>query len=184
MGQVTPILQVWTPDDADLDEPDVYLASMAASIDNGAGKRLQLQEKAIGLKAGFTFAGTLPNTLTIANVVITTTNGCFKQGLDIAGGVVTVETPGMYLVSGSLGVTNTTNHTARIELRKGATALVGDEIASNPNYYQAAKATTIVNCVAGDQLSMWICDTLGGAAVAANLSLTHFTVAMIQAVPQ
>lgn len=183
MGNVTSDLLIWTPDDQDKAKPDVYLAAMAQSIEDGAGARLRTQELAIGLKAGFSFAGTLPNTMTLANMLVTTSNGCFKQGLDIAGGVVTVITPGMYSISGALGVTNTTNHTARIELRKGNTVIAADEQMSSPNYYQSAKANTIVNCVAGDQLSMWICDTLGGAAVAGNLAMTHFTVAMIQAVP-
>lgn len=184
MGVVTPNLQIWTPDANDKDLPDVNMAAMASSIETGVGPRLQLQEQAIGLKAGFTSAPMLSSTMTTAAVTINSSNGSFKQGLEIAGGIVTVITPGMYLISGAVGVQNIANHTAKIELRKGATTLVADEMVSHITYYQAAKANTVVNCVEGDTLSMRIGDAFGGASVAANLALTHFTVVMIQAVPQ
>lgn len=184
MGNTTTDLQIWTPDEADLDEPDVYLATMSASIENGVGPRLQLQEMAIGLKAGFTSAPTLSSTMTVAAMTINSSNGSFKQGLGISAGVVTVITPGMYLMSGSVGIDNVAGHSAKMDLRKGATVIAADEVASNASYYAVAKQTTIVNCVAGDNLTMRIGDAAGGAAVGSNLSLTHFTVTMIQAVPQ
>lgn len=183
MGNVTTDLLIWTPDENDLAEPDVYLKTMAQSVEDGAGARLRLQELAIGLKAGFTSAPTLSSTLSVAAVTVNASNGSFAQGLTISGGIVTVATPGMYLVSGSVGVTNVASHTAKIELRKGSTALAADEQKSDATFFQAAKATTIVNCVAGDTLSMYIGDAAGGAAVASNLALTHFTVGMMQAVP-
>ena len=124
MGSTTADLLIWTPDDNDSAEPDVYLKTMAESIEDGVGDRLRLQELAIGLKAGFTSVpAALTSTLTVAPVTINASNGSFKQGLDISGGVVTVVTPGMYLVSGSLGVTNTAGHTAKMDIRKGATVL-------------------------------------------------------------
>lgn len=183
MGNVTSDLQIWTPDENDLAEPDVYLATMAQSLEDGVGDRLRTQEVAVGLKAGFTSAPTLSSTMTIAAVTVNTSNGSFNQGLTISGGVVTVESPGMYIISGSVGVNNVSGHTAKIELRKGSTVLAADEQKSDASFYQAAKCTTVVNCVAGDTLSMRIGDAAGGASVAANLALTHFTVAMIQAVP-
>jgi hypothetical protein len=183
MGNVTSDLLIWTPDENDTQEQNVNLATMAQSLEDGVGDRLRKQELAVGLKAGFTSAPTLTSSLAIAAVTINTSNGSFKQGLDISGGVVSVVTPGMYIVSGSLGVSNIASHTAKLELRKGSTVLAADEQKSDASFFQAAKATTVVNCVAGDQLSMWIADAAGGAAVASNLALTHFTVAMIQATP-
>lgn len=183
MGIVTSDLLIWTPDEDDDLEPDVYLATMAQSIEEGVGTRLRLQELAVGLKAGFTSAPVLSSTMATAAVTVNTSNGSFKQGLDISGGVVTVVTPGMYIVSGSVGVTNISGHTAKMELRKGTTVLASDEQKSDASFFQAAKQTTVVNCIAGDTLSMRIGDAAGGASVASNLALTHFTVAMIQAVP-
>lgn len=183
MGNITSDLLIWTPDGDDTAEQDKNLATMAQSIEDGVGTRLRLQELAVGLKAGYTSAPTLSSALSIANVTINASNGSFKQGLDISGGVVTVVTPGMYMVSGALGVTNTPGHTAKIEIRKGSTVLVANEQKSDASFYQCATATTVVNCVAGDNLALYIADAAGGAAVAANLALTHFTVVMIQAVP-
>lgn len=183
MGSTTADLAIWTPDEDDPAEPDVYLKTMAESIEDGVGDRLRVQELAIGLKAGFTTAPTLTSTMTNAAVTINTSNGSFKQGLEISGGIVTVITPGMYLLSASVGVDNVAGHTAKVEVRKGATVLAADEQSSNTSFYQTAKVTTIANCNAGDNLTMRIGDAAGGASVAANLALTHFTVAMIQAVP-
>jgi hypothetical protein len=183
MGSTTALDLIWTPDENDPAEPDVYLKTMAQSVEDGIGDRLRTQELAIGLKAGYTSAPTLSSTMAIANVTINTSNGSFKQGLDISGGVVTVVTPGMYMVSGGLGVTNIAGHTAEIQLRRGSTQLVVDSQKSDATFFQAAKCSTVVNCVAGDTLSMWVGDAAGGAAVASNLAMTHFTVAMVQAVP-
>lgn len=183
MGNTTTDLLIWTPDENDLAEPDVYLSTMAQSLEDGVGDRLRTQELAIGLKAGYTSAPTLSSTMAIANVTINTANGSFKQGLDIAGGVVTVITPGMYLISGSLGVSNVAGHTAEIQLRKGSTQLAVDSQKSDASFFQAAKCNTVVNCVAGDTLTMWVGDALGGASVSSNLAMTHFTVAMVRAVP-
>lgn len=183
MGQLTPKAQVWYPAITDTIEINTLMATMASSIENGIQPRLALQEIAVGLKAGFTSAPTLSSALTVAGVTVNSANGSFAQGLTIAGGIVTVTTPGMYLISGSLGITNISSHTAKIELRKGAIPLAADEQISNPSFYQVAKQTTVVNCIAGDTLCMMIADAAGGAGVAANLALTHFTVAMIQAVP-
>lgn len=183
MGDVTAKHDVWYPDLTDIDQPNVWGAAMAQSVADGIGERLEVQELAVGLKAGFTSAPTLSSTMTIAAVTINSSNGSYKQGLDISGGVVTVATKGMYLVSGSVGVDAIAGHTAKIELRKGSTVLASDEQKSDASFYQAAKQTTAVLCDVGDTLSMRIGDAAGGASVAANLALTHFTVVMIQAVP-
>jgi len=184
MGSTTALDLIWTPDENDPAEPDVYLKTMAQSIEDGVGDRLRVQELAIGLKAGFaSVPAALTSTMTVAPVTINSSNGSFKQGLDISGGVVTVVTPGMYLVSGSLGIAAIAGHFGRVDIRVGATVLCSDEQITNATYNTVAKCSTVVNCVAGDTLTMRIADSVSGATVASNLALTHFTVAMIQAVP-
>lgn len=183
MGQTTANLQIWTPDEGDLDEPDVYLASMAASIENGAGERLLLQEVAIGLKAGLSSTFSLTSSWQIAPVAILSVNGSFAQGITLSGGVATIVTPGMYLISGSMGINNIAGHTAKVELRKNGSGVVSDEQKSDPGFFQVAKQTTIVNCVAGDTLALYVADAAGGG-IAQIGPMTHFTVGMIQAVPQ
>lgn len=184
MGTYTPNGQVWMPGTGDTAELNTLLATLASSIESGIVPRLAHQEIAVGLKAGFTSTPALTSTMTTANVSITGNNGSFQQGITISGGIATVATAGMYLISGALGIQNVGSHTAKIDLMKNATVLCSDEQLSSNTFYQVAKCTTVVNCVAGDTLSMKIGDAVnGGASVAANLTLTHFTIALVQALP-
>lgn len=182
MGNVTPTFNLWSPDDNDLAEPDVYTQTMQQSVEDSIGARLLTQEIAVGVKLGFTSPPTLSSTMTVAAVTVTANNGSFKQGIDSAAGIVTVITPGMYLLSAAVGVDAVSGHTAKVEVRKGATVLAADEQASNTSFYQTAKVMTVANCAEGDNLTMRIGDAASGASVAANLALTHFTVTLIQAV--
>lgn len=185
MGQVTTNTQVWTPGVEDLNEPDVYLATMSASIENGIGPRLALQEQAIGLKAGLSAQVTLTTAEATMPVVINTANGNFTQGLTIAGGIVSVTTPGMYMVSGSVGIQPSgTATTTAMKLYKNSTVIVGDEQLSTNSFYQGSKATSVINCVAGDTIKMTGRCASGTVLTAADQSLSHLSVVMVQAVPQ
>jgi hypothetical protein len=191
MGQTTTNLGIWTPDEADTFKLHILLAAMAATIENGAGERLLLQEKAIGLKAGIASGTGIPMATAIAPFAITAANANFKQGLDIAGGIVTVETPGMYMVTASLGIQpkNPADRTTAVDIYKGSTKLSGAELLQSTNYYITSVASCIVNCVAGDTLYVkWHSAAPAGVSTAATLAadtaLTQFTVAMVQAVPQ
>jgi hypothetical protein len=183
VGAYTPNAQVWYPGTGDTAELNVLLATLASSIENGLEPRLARQELAVGLKAGLATQQTLSTTFVLAPMSITGNNGSFNQGLTISAGVVTVVTPGMYLISGALGITNTAGKSSKIQLRKNGSVIAADEQASSASYYQVAKANTVVNCIAGDTLSMFMADGVGGVTTSIDTSLTHFTVAMIQALP-
>ncbi len=183
MGAFTAVDQLWYPDVTDIDQPNVWAAHMMQSISDGMGKRLAQQELAIGLKGGLASVVTLSTTYAIMPIVINAANGNFAQGLTISGGIVTVVTPGMYYISGALGIFNSSGHSSKIQLRKNGSAIVGDEQASQAAYYQASKASTVVNCVAGDTLAMYGADGVGGTTTSTATELTHFTVALIQALP-
>lgn len=190
MGSTTADLLIWTPDEDDPAEPDVYLKTMAESIEDGVGDRLRTQELAVGLKAGIAGGTGIPVTAAIAPYSIVSANANFKQGLDISGGVVTVSTPGMYIVTASLGIQpkNPADRTTAVDLYKGNTKLAGAELLQSTSYYITSVASCVVNCVAGDTLYVkWHSAAPGGvstdATMAADSALTQFTVAMIQAVP-
>lgn len=182
MGLYTTFAQVWYPDETDTAEFNTLLATLASSIENGLQPRLAKQELAIGLKAGLTGTVSLTASAT-APVSVTANNACFAQGLTISSGVITVATPGMYLVSGAVGIQNISGHTAKIWIQKNSTTLASDEQVSSASFYQVAKAVSVANCVAGDTIKMLIGDAVGsGATTASNLDMTHLSVAMIQAV--
>jgi len=190
MGNTTSDLLIWTPDENDLAEPDVYLATMAQSLEDGAGARLRLQEAAVGLKAGIAAGTGIPVATATAPYTITAANGNFSQGLTISGGVVTVATPGMYIVTASLGIQpkSPADRTTAVDIYKGSTKLVGAELLQSSSTYITSVASCVVNCVAGNTLYVkWHSAAPAGvntdATMAADTALTSFTVAMIQAVP-
>lgn len=183
MGGMTVKHAVWYPDLTDVDQPNVWAATMAQSVADGIGDRLELQEKAVGLKAGLSSQFTLTTTAQILPMVIKATDGSFKEGFDISGGIATVTVKGMYLISGALGIQPASGTTTAMGLWKGTSSIIGDEQVSSPTFYQGSKATTIVNCIPGDTLYMKGRCAANTVLTAAAQDLTHFTVAMIQAVP-
>lgn len=190
MGNVTSDLQIWTPDSSDKQNQDTNLAAMAQSIEDGVGNRLRFQEIAVGLKAGIAAGTGIPMSVATAPYSITAANGNFTQGLTISGGIVTVATPGMYIVTASLGIQpkNPADRTTAVDIYKGSTKLAGAELLQSTDYYITSVASCVVNCVAGDTLYVkWHSAAPAGvstpASMAADTALTQFTVAMIQAVP-
>jgi hypothetical protein len=182
MGAYTSPNQVWYPDLTDIGQLNTLLATLAQSVDAGIGARLQKQEIAVGLKAGLASAVTLTTTFTLMPMVITSNNACFNKGFNFAGGVATVVTPGMYMVSAGIGVTNQAGSSSKMSLRLNGVSVVEDEQSSSGTIYQASKNVSVVNCVAGDTISLY--GSCGSATIptSANLALTHLSIAMVQAV--
>lgn len=182
------------PELDDLDQPNVWGATMAQSIEDGIGARLRQQEVAVGLKAGITPGTGIPLQGTTAPFVVLKTNGGFNQGFDLAGGVATVKTKGMYLVTSSVGInpssrnSSNTGRTVSITLAQGTTELAGSEIKADADYYQNAAATTVISCVPGDTIRViWRSASdrgaTGNAALADSSVLNYLSIALIQAIP-
>jgi hypothetical protein len=97
MGVVSADLQIWTPDELDTAEPNVYLATMAQSLEDGVGDRLRKQESFIGcnlsLPSSFAVGGT------IAQAPFAVVNAWnFNEGMTVSGGNVEVPMNGIYTV--------------------------------------------------------------------------------------
>ena len=189
MGQTTANLQIWTPDEGDLDEPDVYLAAMSASIENGAGVRLSLQEKAIGLKVSLgSGAWTIPggNPASVVPYAVTTARGDFNQGFTYNGGTATIVTPGMYFVTASIGPNGSTEGGAKgikIQVEKNGAFIAGNEVSGAPNWI-SAPASAVVNCVAGDTIRAKAGYVNSSSGIGNNDFSSHMSIVMVQAVPQ
>lgn len=187
MGFLTSKAKVWYPALTDKMQLHTLFATMASSIENGLQPRLELQERAIGLKASPATQVTLTTSAQTMPVVVNSANGNFAQGLTVTNGVVTVATPGMYMISGSLGIQPTLGGaatTAALNIFKNSIAIISDEQLSSANFYQAAKGTSVINCVAGDTIKLTGRCATGTIQTAADLALTHLTVVMVQAIPQ
>lgn len=182
MGAYTSTAKVWYPDTTDSAKLDTVIATVASSIENGLGARMTLRETQVGIKAGVGTAWTLPSTLTLVPFAVGTGNGMFNNGFTISsGGVVTVQTPGQYYVSGALSITNVAGHTVKMELHQNGTPLIYDEISSSSSFYQFAKGSTVINCVAGDTISMYGGDAVGGSTTVADNSKNHLSVVLVNA---
>jgi hypothetical protein len=190
MGNVTSDLLIWTPDDNDTAEPDVYLATMAQSLEDGAGARLRLQEVSVGLKASI---GTYtiphvanPGTPTaVLPFTVTSTRGDFNKGFTFSGGVATVQTAGMYIVTAGVGPNGASSANGfKIRIRKNTTAIITSETAMHGTIWVSGSSSAVLNCVAGDTIS--VLASITGAAnnsYTANPDATYLSIAMVQATP-
>lgn len=163
MGAYTPTAKVWYADTSDSAKLDTVTAMQASSIENGLGARMTLQEKAIGLHASVATNGYQIGNLTVAPgatipYAIRTGTADFTQGLTINGsGIVTIQTPGMYLVGASLGPSGgASGPGVKLYAWKNGTAgtLLGTcETPMNTNILVTSNLTAVFNCIAGDTLS-------------------------------
>jgi hypothetical protein len=159
MGNIT-ASGIWTPDEGDNLDPEVWSAAMAASIENGIGARLTKQEQAVGLKAGIAPGTTVGLSAgIIAPYEISGGEECFTQGLTLVGGVATVSVPGLYYISAAASLETTvlapTNvgRSIALQVYKNVTQLVGCEVDAS-QHWATAQANCGINCIAGDTLSV------------------------------
>jgi hypothetical protein len=98
LGNITSDLLIWTPDDQDTAEPDVYLAAMAQSMEDGLGERLRNQEEKTSAQVSLA----ADQSISTASVVTYTQNTgpTFNFGLTVnPSGSITLTRDGLYLVS-------------------------------------------------------------------------------------
>jgi hypothetical protein len=150
---------IWTPDEDDNLDPEVWSAAMGDSIHNGLGIRMNRQEAAIGLKAGITASATVNGDLgQIAPYEVLESFECFTQGLELDGGVATISVPGMYFVSCSAALESVavcaTNEDRSIALQiyHDASQVAGCEVMSANGIWQTAQANCVLNCIEGDTI--------------------------------
>lgn len=187
---------IWYPDeDTTIVKLDQMFATQASSIANGIGKRLKHQEIAVGAKLscssnaitiGYIAGGTNPQTV-IPYTNRGATNADFVQGLANTGGIVTIATAGMYIVSANIGVRGPTTNTngMKIALMKNAVITGMNEVSLSSTAYVAVSVVSVLNCVPGDTISarVGITGTPTGQTYPNDTSATHMSVAMVQALP-
>lgn len=157
MGNVTSDLLIWTPDENDTAEPDVYLATMSASMEDGLGARLRKQESFIGVNlsqtANFTADGTIR---TVPFAAVNTYN--YNEGMTVTGGQVTVPMDGFYtvtIVANYLGA-NTTPGRINTYLYLNGTSIQFSSTYGNTvtTRYSNASIASTYKLVAGDDLTV------------------------------
>lgn len=159
-------------------------------MEDGIGERLRLQEIAVGLKASI---GTytiphVPNPGTPTAVLpftVTAGRGDFNQGFTFSGGVATVQTAGMYIVTAGVGPNGASaNHGFKLRIRQNSTAIITTETAMDASIWVSGAISSVVNCVVGDTIS--VLASITGATPStwtASQDATYLSIAMVQAVP-
>lgn len=188
MGAYTPNSQVWYPDGTDTAEINTLLATVASSIENGIGARLEHQEIAVGAKLNAPLSYTIPSGSTFANATTVPyandgTLAAFNNGMSVSGGVVTIATTGMYIVTASLGGLNTAGRSVVNYLCKNGAYVASAEVPTNTSVYVSSQANCVLNLVPGDTISVKARSTGGTLLIAQNPELSYLTLAMVQAAP-
>lgn len=186
MGALTVPNGVWYPDLTDIGQPNVWAATMAQSVDTGIGARLQKQEIAVGLKASladssFNFGGvaaTIP-------YAINSGTGDFNNGFTLAGGVATVQTKGMYVVTANLGASTGTNTGLKVFLYQNNVNVALNEVPQNGTIWIGTTVSAVLNCVPNDTIwvkGAWTNSSPGTTTQNKQTAANYISIAMVQAV--
>lgn len=190
---------IWTPDEGDNLNPEVWSSAMADSIQNGIGDRLTRQEQAIGLKAGIaqdTRVKFQDNVIAPYAILGNGTSN-FNQGMKFDGGVATVEVAGMYLITAAAALSywgpgpdstpENQNRSIALQIKHNGGDLVDCEVESSQVNWQTAQANAVVLCAVGDALWVnWYSagpggnpDPTTGAKTANNVALQSLSIVLI-----
>lgn len=186
---LTPVDKVYYAEPTTPAKLDTITATMASSIENGIGKRLALQEIAVGCKLGMDTTYQIPGghnfyDAGIVPVKVVSGFGSFNQGMTVNNGIVTVNTPGMYIVTSSIGIGIGGGRSIVINLYQNSVMVAGSEQPTAASFINA-QSNSVLQCKAGDTIYMKARAGAGTTPVtsAANFELTYLSVAMVQALP-
>lgn len=189
---------IWTPDETDNLNPEVWSAAMADSIMNGIGERLSRQERFEGAYLNIQDPHTLPagpfNQAQVPLPFIVGQPVNYIQGdMTMSGGIITVKHDGLYSVNGSIaayiGDSSTYDPNAYLELtlfRNVDRHKQVDIFDDNTGHPLTLDCTTVMKCIAGDTIWASCCqyngDTTNPAYLNTNFSLFNtLTVTLVQA---
>ena len=160
MGNTTTDLLIWTPDESDTSKPNVYLATMAQSLEDGAGERLRKQEQFIGCNMSLASAMTLDSNTRQIPFAITTANATdFNEGMTISGGSVSVPVNGFYQVNYFASFQPQTSAIPRVNnyLYRNGTSIKFSStfgVANSTTRYFNASISVVLNLTTGDDLTI------------------------------
>lgn len=190
MGVVTTNLQIWTPDESDLAKPDVYLATMAQSLEDGTGNRILNLEKNTSILTNLQTSQTFVNG-TGQTVQYTVNSIGYNDGMTLSGGKITITIPGLYYfgVNGFvLSSSGSSSGSCKFNIRKNNNIIGSGLALIAPNGATSAggmSASCVSKCVANDVIDVFA--TFGGSTagtLTVNAALPEynmFSAALIKA---
>jgi hypothetical protein len=158
MGNVN-AAAIWTPDEGDNLDPEVWSAAMADSIMNGIGERLSRQERFEGCYLNIQdptplVAGPPGTAQTPLPFVVGQSVSYIDGDMTLSGGVITVAHAGLYSVSTTIA--SDPHDLGYLELtlfrnldRHGQVIFFDDGVSDNPHSLSHA---TVMKCVPGDTI--------------------------------
>lgn len=148
---------IWTPDEDDTLEPDVWSKQMAESISQGLGVRMAKQETFAGVATSVTptFDITGSGSITDTGIVLPVKNTGYRNyvdNMDLAGGVVTVRVAGLYLIVLTCTADFGPGVPLDLSLYIGTAADVFQPFVTSPDAYANATITSALMLDVGDTI--------------------------------
>lgn len=148
MGNVTTEFQIWTPDDENAVEPDVYLSQMANSIEEGMGKRVLKQEQQAYLRTQINGPITLDDH-DLVRVPIYKVDG---EGINLNANIVEIVTDGLYFLAPTIETSFANNHAIDYVLRLNGDALEERHAVTSTKAFTSMNITIVSPLFQGDKL--------------------------------
>ena len=148
-----------TPDEGNTLDPVVWSATMADSISQGIGVRLKKQETRAGAKVSIHE----PVTVTPAGITFPVavsedyefSYGNYIKDMGLAGGVLSVETDGLYLIIGSVICNFVAGRTPmNIAICVNADIAITEALETAPTTFASKTLVTTAYLLAGDSVYM------------------------------
>lgn len=161
---------IWTPDEGDNLDPEVWSATMADSIMNGIGERLSRQERFEGaylnIQDPFTLTAGPPGHAQVPLPFIVGQNVNYIEGdMTLTAGVITVAHDGLYSVNGSIAAyigTPVENEYLELTLfRNGDRYKQVEVFDDNTDHPLTLDCSTVMKCIAGDTIWASGCQYFG-----------------------
>lgn len=173
---------IWFPDKNSNLRHEVNMATMAASIENGIGKRLTAQESVVGLKV---VGGVLPIPTAMATTpyYVGATGGCFVKGITYEAGIATIQTRGLYFVAASLTMDPSSGGASvACNIVHNFDQLDYNENPRSPSNWASAKCAATVVCEVGD--TIWSEGKIIGGGTTGNVQeASNLNIMLVSSMP-
>lgn len=149
MGNVTKEFGIWTPDEENGAEPDVYLSQMADSLEAGMGKRVLKQEQKAFIRTEIERVTTLPADHTLLRLPIYAT---LRQGININGGIIDIVSDGLYFCAPTVETDFAPNMPLDVVFRVNGGSTENPHTVASDKSFTTVVMPTILPLYKGDKL--------------------------------
>jgi hypothetical protein len=177
---------IWTPDESDNLDPEVWSAAMGDSISQGIGLRLANQELDLGVSLNVAEGNHAPVAMDVTTTVpFTVCPGGFATGMTVAGGVVTIEQDGLYFLSTGVSFDVAVDSVFTIQISSQSRTLVrghGQSVVFTDGSFGFLPLCTMARLTAGDTVRTTIYSHTAAGTIRAYIQASNtFSIALLYA---